>query len=533
LHAPSARESTRDALGRDVVTADARLAVAALAAGALAALLAPAAPAGLGLVLVAVALAVAAALAGPTPHPLRCALLGAIAVGLAASAALRDAGWVVYCELAAAVVLGSIAMSAPRTWRANALASIAAPLRMASGARRVASAVRQSLPAGSSRGSFALGRGLLLAGVLVAIFGALFAAGDPAFAQVAQTLLPDELPLGDAPGRLVVFGLVTALAGGLAQAVSVVDAPARKPLLRLGRSEWTLALGALNLLFALFVAVQVAVLFGGDDYVRESAGLTYAQYARSGFAQLVVIAVLTLAVVAAALRWSDTGSGSTDPRGESQPPITARRRSAAFEGVDPAGAPPIDPGPRRQQGFIRDHRRIHTKDARARRALRALLATLCLLTLVVLASALHRLGLYEEAFGFTRTRLAVHAFLLLDGALFVLVIVALAVGRREWLARATVALCALAALAFWISDPDSRIATHNVERYERTGRIDVDYLARLSADAVPALVRLPAALRADALRRQRERLARVDDGFAGANLARARARNALQELDAR
>ena len=49
---------------------------------------------------------------------------------------------------------------------------------------------------------------------------------------------------------------------------------------------------------------------------------------------------------------------SPDPRGESQPPITAQRRSAAFEGVHPTGAPPIDPGPRRQQGFIHDQRWI-------------------------------------------------------------------------------------------------------------------------------------------------------------------------------
>jgi peptide/nickel transport system ATP-binding protein len=50
-----------------------------------------------------------------------------------------------------------------------------------------------------------------------------------------------------------------------------------------------------------------------------------------------------------------------DPRGESQPPITAQRRSAAFEGVHPAGAPPIDPGPRRQHGFIHDYRRVQAQ----------------------------------------------------------------------------------------------------------------------------------------------------------------------------
>jgi hypothetical protein len=450
-----------------------RFASAAIAAGTIAAMLLPDATAGLGLVFVAVALAIAAALAGPVAPRGRSALLGGLALALATSAVFRDAGWVVTGELVAAVALGALAMGVPVTWRATLLASVVAPLRLWSGARRVAGAVRGSLPATpSSASAFAIGRGLVLAGLLVAIFGSLFAAGDRAFAEVAGGLLPDELPLDDAPARVIVFGLVTALAGAIAQAARVADTPLRAPLLRFGRSEWLLALGALNTLFVLFVGVQVAVLFGGDGYVRETAGLTYAEYARSGFAQLVVIAVLTLAVVAAALRWART-AGQRDGR-----------------------------------------------------ILRALLAALCLLTLVVLASALHRLGLYEEAFGFTRTRLAVHAFLLFDAALFVLVVVALASARRDWLPRATVLLGALAALSFWVGDPDRRIAAHNVERYEATGRIDVSYLAGLSADAVPELARLPAPPREGALHLQRERLAR-GDGFASANVARARARRVL------
>lgn len=450
-----------------------RFAVAAIVAGVLAAALLPGVRAGLGLVLVAVAVAVAAALAGRTPHPVRAAALGLLALALVASAAVRDAGWVIAGELCAAVVLGSIAMSAPRHWRATALASSAAVLRMPSGARRVARSAASGLVAAPAGRAPALGRGLVLAGALCAIFGALFASGDRAFAQLAGDMLPDDVPLHDLPWRLVVGGLVISLAGGLAQAAAVADEPARRPLLRLGRLEWLLALGALDALFALFVAVQLVVLFGGDAYVRDTAGLTYAQYARAGFAQLVVVAALTLGVVGGALRWART----------------ERSRDAAV--------------------------------------LRALLGALCLLTLVVLASALHRLGLYEAAYGFTRLRLAVHALLLFGGALFVLLVAALAGGRRDWLARATVVLGALAALAFWVGDPDRRIAAHNVERFQATGRIDTFYLSGLSADAVPALLRLPEPLREQALSRQRARLAGAGDGLAGANRARARARDAL------
>jgi hypothetical protein len=459
------------------VTAAARFSLAAVGAGTLAAILLPGERAGLGVVLVALALAGAAALA-PTARAadadrIRRALLAALALALAASAALRDAGWVVTGELAGAVMLGSLAMSAPRHWRAIARAALGAPLRLVSGAGRVAAGPAGGLPRASRGRALAVGRGLVLTGALVTIFGALFASGDRAFAQLAGDVLPDTLLVDDLPLRLMVLGLVTAFAGALAQAASLADEPARGPLLRLGRVEWLLALGALNVLFALFVAVQLAVLFGGDAYVRETAGLTYAQYARSGFAQLVVIAVLTLGVVASALRWARTD----------------QRRDRAL--------------------------------------LRALLAALCVLTLVVLASALHRLGLYEQAFGFTRLRLAVHAVLLFGGALFALVIAALASGRRAWLAQATVLLGAGAALAFWLGDPDRRIAAHNVERFQDTGRIDVNYLALLSADAVPALVRLPAPLREQVLSVQRARLARAPDGVASANRARARARAAL------
>jgi hypothetical protein len=455
------------------VTAPRRCALAAIGAGALAAILLPGTPAGLGLFVVALAVAGCAAPLRRRAAPIWSLLLGGLALALTASALVRDAGWVVAGELAGAVVLGSIAMSAPRGWRATTLASIAAPLRMPSGARSIASAVAGRLPVATSPTAFAVGRGLVLAGALLTVFGVLFATGDRAFAQLAGAVLPDELPFDELPLRLACFGLVTSLAGGLMHAAGVADAPARRPLLRLGRVEWLLALGALNLLFALFVAVQLAVLFGGDGYVRDTAGLTYAQYARSGFAQLVVVGALTLAVVGAALRWART----------------ERLRDA--------------------------------------RGLRALLAALCLLTLVVLASALHRLGLYEQAYGFTRTRLAVHALLLFGGGLFVLVVAALASGRRGWLARATVLLSAVAALAFWAGDPDARIAAHNVERYESSGRLDTAYLAGLSADAVPALLRLPPRLRARALARQRARLSREPDGLAGANLSRVRARDAL------
>jgi hypothetical protein len=58
-----------------------------------------------------------------------------------------------------------------------------------------------------------------------------------------------------------------------------------------------------------------------------------------------------------------------------------------------------------------------------------------------------------------------------------------------------------AVLAFGLASPDALIAQHNVRLFERSDieRIDLVYLMQLSADAVPALDRLPEPQRSCAL----------------------------------
>lgn len=56
------------------------------------------------------------------------------------------------------------------------------------------------------------------------------------------------------------------------------------------------------MLFLGFVAVQLRVLFGGDRHVLTTDDLTYAEYARQGFWQLLAVTGLTLLVIAVALR---------------------------------------------------------------------------------------------------------------------------------------------------------------------------------------------------------------------------------------
>lgn len=426
---------------------------AALAAALLAALLLPGRPLGAGVVLVTVLVALAAATAAPVRR--ESAFFGILALALASLAAVRDAGWIVALDLGGAWLAGSLAVSGP-TVRA-----ILAPLVRVRDLPDLSPAV----PAGSGPAL----RGAVLGGLLVTPFSVLFLTADAAFAELVAGLPLHSPP--SLPGRAVTFAVVLCAAAGLALAARrPLRGPALRTARRLGPWEWGVPLALLNVLFLVFVAVQLAVLFGGHDYVLQTAGLTYAEYAREGFWQLLAAGTLTLAVVGAAAVLADM------PR--------------------------------------RGHRLL----------LRVLLALLGALTLVVLLSALRRLHLYEEAFGLTRPRLLAEAFTLWLGGVFLLVGAA---GLFRWvrrrLAGTAAAATGLALLAFSFANPDGLVAERNVERWRETGRVDMHYLRGLSADAAPALAELPPVLRASALAPLAARLAE-DDPWSSYNVARERAR---------
>jgi hypothetical protein len=381
---------------------------------------------------------------------------GAPALALASMAAVRDAGWVVALDLAAAVALACAAAAGP------ALAALLAPLRL-----RAAPTLLPEPPASVG----AVARGSTIAVCVSLPFVLLFASADAAFSEIVDVPLPapESLTL-----RLLVLCLVLAGALGLGLAArrsrAAVADPARR---RLARWEWLIPLALLDAVFALFVAVQLAVLFGGRDHVLETSGLTYAEYARQGFWQLLAAASLTLVVVGVAARYAG--------------PVTRADR----------------------------------------RVLRALLAVLCALTGVVLASALHRLGLYEDAFGLTRARLAAQAALVWLGGVFALVLLAGAIsGVRRAAREAAVIGTALALLGFSLANPDGIVASRNVDRWDEERRIDLRYLQALSADAVPAILELDHPARDDVLRPLRAELA-GGDPWSSANLSRQRARSLL------
>lgn len=390
--------------------------------------------------------------------PLRLTFVG-LALALAAQAALLDAPWVVVLDLAAAWLVAALAAGG------LSFAALAAPVRLLRHAPALA-------PRPEQRHIPAL-RGVVLSTIVVLPFLLLFLSADAAFAGFAGGL---PLPSGASlPGRLFVLAVVLTGALGLGlSARSSLPKRAGVSTRRLSFPEWAIPLALLNVLFAAFVAVQVAVLFGGHDRVIETAGLTYAEYARSGFWQLLTATTLTFLVVGAALAWA------------------------------------------------------RPDDRRRRVVLRVLLGCLCALTTVVLASALHRLRLYEDAFGLTRLRLLAETAALWLGAMLALAAAAALTQRaRKRVPAAAALVTSLGLLAFSLSDPDRRVAQRNIDHWRATGQLDLAYLAKLSADATPELLKLPAPARGLATAGIRARVA-ATDSWGSANRSRARARVLLR-----
>jgi len=389
---------------------------------------------------------------------------------------VRAAGWLFALCLLAAVVTGTLAVTGGRSPLGMLLAATLPPAATVRALPWAVRGLRDNRPTDSG---IAVGRVLtsvaISAGLLM-LFGLLFSSADAVFADLVSGLLPDI----SAPGTIGWTFRLLLIGGGLLGAAYLVSRPPDLEGLRPGpsrpvhRLEWTLPLALLDALFAAFVLVQLTVLFGGSGHVLRTAGLTYAQYARGGFWQLLAVTGLTLLVIA----------------------VAARRAPKATR-VD-------------------------------RLLVRTLLGALTALSLVIVASALYRMQVYADAYGATRLRLVVATVELWLGLLFVLVGVAVVRLRATWLPRLVIGTAVLALLGLALVNPDRLIADRNVDRYLQTGRLDVDYVSGLSADAVPALARLPEPMRICALSRLAVDLPR--DGLWATNLGRERARPELARI---
>ncbi|WP_413378008.1 DUF4153 domain-containing protein [Paenibacillus taichungensis] len=187
----------------------------------------------------------------------------------------------------------------------------------------------------------------------------------------------------------------------------------------------------INCVYVLFVLVQFSYLFGAGEGQLPS-DLSYAEYARSGFVELILVTGINFFILIIALQFT--------------------RSSGKIGSV----------------------------------VQQVLLFVLVGCSAIMLYSAFIRLNLYEQAYGYTYIRFLVHAFMIFLALL--LLIAALRIRYTSIpLIRWYIVLSLAAYVAVNYVGMDNRIAELNIARYHQTGIIDASYLASLSADAVPLL----------------------------------------------
>ncbi|HEY9722043.1 MAG TPA: DUF4173 domain-containing protein [Oscillatoriaceae cyanobacterium] len=292
------------------------------------------------------------------------------------------------------------------------------------------------LRSGGLRRVLAVALGLAISLPILVVFGGLFASADAQFANLIRGLF--RFRIDDVITHALVWVTMSWCLAGYLCGMKVRQPAAPWPeelRIRLGGIEVATVLLLVDAIFAVFVATQLPYFFGGAARVATTTGLTYANYARHGFFELVTATALVLPLLLAG------------------------------------------------HGVLRD------ADARAMRWYRGLSGILLALVLVVVASAANRMWLYQAEYGLTVLRVHVLAFeFWLAGALVWMAATVL-VGRAERFASGVVAWGLIATLGLQLPNLEGGIVDHNVAIAQAGKKVDLQYLFELSADAAPALVR--------------------------------------------
>jgi hypothetical protein len=286
--------------------------------------------------------------------------------------------------------------------------------------------------------------GLLISAPILGVVITLLASADKVFAEIVSKIpnLLDGVHLGETFFR---FLLIIFVATYVFSYIWSMLHPRQDTGLKAGDkpSEHRLSLDStialtlltvINFVYILFTVIQFTYLFGsGDTFLPD--GITYAEHARSGFGELVVVTIINFSILLTVIQFV-----------------------------------------RKEHPFIQ-------------RVIQIMLSLLISSTLVMLCSSYIRLLGYEQAYGYTYTRVLVHAFLIF---LFVLFLLALYRIWREHtsLFKQYLIVAMIAYVGINYINIDKMIAIQNIERYAQTGKIDIAYLSSLSYDVVPELIKL-------------------------------------------
>lgn len=189
----------------------------------------------------------------------------------------------------------------------------------------------------------------------------------------------------------------------------------------------------INIVYFTFCFIQFSYLF--SSYNTLPGNFTYAQYARQGFFQLLLVTMLNFLLILISLHFS------------------------------------------------------RSFNMRAMKWIQRLLLFMGIFTYIMIYSSFYRMGLYSQNYGYTYLRIFVYFFLFLEVPLLGATLVYIYNNNFN-----LIRIYLVTGLVFYMVlnfiNVDNMIAKNNIDRYFETGKVDINYLAGLSHDAVPQLTRL-------------------------------------------
>lgn len=307
----------------------------------------------------------------------------------------------------------------------------------------------------------AVGRGLMLAVLPVGLFIVLLSNADAVFQHVITPNIAVDPE--DAMTHFFIWGMATVLSAGFLRRLFLAGTdPVKPPVVlnpaipappptKYGITEIATVLISLNVVVGLFVAIQFRYLFGGTELVLATTGLSYAEYARKGFFELLTVVALSVPILMA------------------------------------------------MNGLLKRER------LRDQKVFRCMAGLFIIQIFVVAASALDRMKLYVDFYSLSPLRLYAVAGMVFMMGVLALFLGTILRGRADRFAFGSLAWLATVVIGLNVINPDAMIARYNL--LDRPGqRVDANLLASLSSDATPALLEGVARLKGEKAQVIREAL---------------------------
>lgn len=181
----------------------------------------------------------------------------------------------------------------------------------------------------------------------------------------------------------------------------------------------------LNIIYVVFDIVQIRSLF----LHNVASNINYAEYARSGFFELMVISVINLIIIL----------------------LIKKSKKNSYNKI---------------MGII-----------------------MVFLTLIIIVSSFYRMNLYEQAYGYTLLRLGVYTTLFTEVLLLIPTIIYIIKDKFNVLNYYVIIITIIYTFINLFS-VDRVIADRNIKRYKLKHDIDIDYLSNYHADNIPQLLEL-------------------------------------------